>query len=361
MAVVGTVTVRGKPYPIYDSPPTSQTWLQNGMFGLNMKYVNLIQILNAQGRTRNKPRTADQVNGYVVHVTAGYSTLSGFLNYIANQWAAGETPTMPSGVNTYEEGYFQLLPLEQIGAATADMEPYIYACETVNKGDANQDTWTLQQKLDHARVYAQGVARGWWRLGVIQVTTPDFARGGLGFHTMQGDSSRQKCTNGTSDMTLVCGKSCPGYFHRGYTQNRGRYPWKSDGSDLLGTMALIYSTARGYLAGPAPNPELEEDMPRLVKGDAPEPNIPVDNDWPFLNNVNAVWEARDGKIYRVANGWYGQLNDVVSRPGYQKAINEMIRGGNAQQTYPSGGGSGTPVECKFSGFDFSGKAVPSNG
>ena len=156
-------------FPVLESPPPSGTWLESGMFGLRVRYVDVLDILKSKGHPRHKPRAVEQVNGYVVHVTDGFNTLQNFVSIVVNEWikfdkGLREEPfPIPDCVNCFDDvdGYVQLLPLEQIGIATGSAEPFVISVETVNKGPVNDDTWSQRQKLDHARAFAR---RGTTRL-----------------------------------------------------------------------------------------------------------------------------------------------------------------------------------------------------
>ena len=73
-------------FPVLESPPPSGTWLESGMFGLRVRYVDVLDILKSKGHPRHKPRAVDHVNGYVVHVTDGFNTLQNFVSIVVNEW-----------------------------------------------------------------------------------------------------------------------------------------------------------------------------------------------------------------------------------------------------------------------------------
>lgn len=254
-------------FQILDKPPAHWQRPLLSEPGFRVRYVDIIPLLAANGRARNKPRNAASQVLYVFHVTASYSRLANFVNYIVTNWVNGGTPTIPSCLNCYDpsDGYIQFLDATQIGIATVEAEPVCMSVETVNKGPVDEECMTARQISDHAYAFAQGVRRGWWPLQVCQSGVPNFASGGFGWHSLRGNSHRSNCVNGTSGWTVTCGKTCPGEWARGYSGDRRLYPWKADGSDLPagGQLKVIFDRARQLVAGggdPDPEPTPEDDM-----------------------------------------------------------------------------------------------------
>lgn len=286
-------------FQVLDRPPAHWKRPLLSEPGFRVRYVDIIALLAANGRPRNKPRPVENQVAYCFHITASYSTLAGFVDYIVRNWIRGGTPTIPSCLNCWDvsDGYVQFLDGTQIGIATVNLEPVAMSVETVNKGVVTDPNCvTARQLSDHAHAFAQGVRRGWWPYQVVQREVPNFVNGGFAWHTERGDSHKSNCSNGTSGWTVTCGKTCPGPGVRGYTTDRKLYPWAANGSNLLGHLDTVFQTAGGLIGGGDPEPP-EDDMPKFVSG---------------LPDRTAVFEEGGGSVRWVTNA--AEFAGIVPTP-----------------------------------------------